>query len=135
MSDQATVIHLIETYRLRWNARDFDGMAALFTEPSAMMYEQGLRPVSDQATMAAGLRGRFEALEADGFDRTEIESVDVEMCSATMAIAYLSNLRRLRADHTVIDAIDAFYICIKQDDVWRLSVGGACDLGWRDPAR
>lgn len=132
MSDTLAIKALIETYRLRWNVRDFDGMAALFTEPAVMVHTDGVRPVVNRAAMATGLRERFAALEADGFDRTEIERVDVELCSATMALGHLVNLRRLRVDNTVIDAIDSIYICVKQLGDWRLSIGAACDLGWRE---
>jgi len=132
MSDAQDVHALIAAYLTAWNAREFDGMAALFAEPNGMMGPDGMGVIPDRAALAAGLAKRFEAMDADGFDHTEIERVDVQMCSDALAIAHLINLRRLRADGSVQGAFDSFYVCARTAEGWRLTLGAACDLGWFD---
>jgi len=125
---------LVDTYLTRWNARDFPGMAALFSEPSAMIHGGALIATAETSDVEDGLRKRFAAMDADGFDHTEIGRVEVEMVNAETALVHLLDLRRLRADGSVMDAFDGLYLCTKTALGWKLAVGVAGAPGWRTPS-
>lgn len=126
------IADLIETYRLAWNARDFEKMVSLFSEPTTYIVPGGNLHIPDKAALMSKLRKQFAALEAEGFDQTEIGEVVVTMCSEYAALAELRNLRRLRSDGSEIAAIDALYICVLDEGTWRLSVAVAGPCGWND---
>ncbi len=132
MSEEADIKALFHRYMQMWNARDLAGMAALFTEPTISIGPDGPAIISDHAAMTASLEARFERLETEEFDRTEIEAVDVHVAEANTATAYLRNVRRLRQDGPAIDELDALYILNRIEGVWRLSVAMAGPPGWRD---
>ena len=124
------VANLIETYRLAWNARDFNKMASLFSEPATYIVPDGNLHIPDKATLIAKLQQQFIDLEAEGFDHTEIGEVIITQCNENAALAELRDLRRLRSDGSQIAAIDALYICVFQGGNWRLSVAMAGQRGW-----
>jgi uncharacterized protein (TIGR02246 family) len=129
---QEEIADLIETYLLAWNARDFEKMASLFSEPATYIVPSGNLHIPDKDALISKLRQQFSALEAEGFDHTEIEEVVVTMCNDYAALAELRNLRRLKSDGSEIAAIDALYICVLEEGRWRLSVGMAGECGWND---
>jgi uncharacterized protein (TIGR02246 family) len=126
------IADLIETYLLAWNARDFEKMASLFSEPATYIVPSGNLHIPDKAAIISKLQQQFVEIEAEGFDRTEIGEVVVTMCNEFSALAELKNLRRLRSDGSKIAVIDALYICVLEEGSWRLSVAMAGDCGWND---
>lgn len=132
MSDEADIKALFGRYMQMWNDRDFAGMAALFTEPTISVGPDGPAITTDNAAMAASLESRFMRLEAENFDHTEIEAVDVQFANADTATADLKNVRRLRRDGSAIDELDALYILNRIGGAWKLSVAMAGAPGWRD---
>ena len=129
---QSEISHLIETYILAWNARDFEKMASLFSEPATYIVPTGNQHIPDRTALIAKLRQQFSELEAEHFDHTEIGEVIVTPCNDYAAIAELRNLRRLRADGSEIIAMDALCLCVIQEGTWRLSVVVAGKCGWND---
>ena len=129
---ETEITDLIETYRLAWNARDFEIMASLFSEPATYIVPEGNLHIPDKAALISKLRQQFNDLEAEGFDHTEIDEIVVTPCNENAALAELRNLRRLRSDGSEIAAIDALYICVLQEGSWRLSVAMAGQRGWND---
>jgi len=132
MTMQTEIQDLVQVYRTAWNARDFEGMAALFTEPATYVVPSGTLHIPNRLALMEKLKQQFAGLEKDGFDHTEIESVEVHQCNETTAMADLKQVARLRADGSAIDVIDAVYICIKQEGRWRLSIAMACWTNWKD---
>jgi ketosteroid isomerase-like protein len=132
MSDEADIKALFGQYMQMWNDRDFAEMAALFAEPSISIGPEGPTITPNNAAMAASLEARFERLEAENFDHTEIEAVVVQLADADTATADLKNVRRLRRDGSAIDELDALYILNRIGGAWKLSVAMAGAPGWRD---
>jgi ketosteroid isomerase-like protein len=126
------IFQLIETYRLAWNARDFEKMASLFSEPATYITPTGNLHIPDRAALITKLRQQFSEMEVEQFDHTEIGEIIITPCNEYAAIAELKNLRRLRTDGSEIIAMDAMYICVIQDGAWRLSVALAGQCGWND---
>lgn len=132
MSTKAQVHDLITTYLAAWNARDYEGMAALFTEPAVYVLPDGPKHMPNRQALIEGLKQQFALLETNGFDHTEIDRIEVRECSGTTAMADMKNVTRLRADGTVLEVIDAVYICIMQEDNWKMSIAMACRPGWNE---
>ena len=122
---------LLNTYIRYWNARDFEGMVGLFTEPAVHVVPGGVESFPDRAALAANLRERFAVMESNGFDHTEIAAIEVRQCSDTTAMVDLRNIARLRADGSALEVFDAVYVCIKQGDDWRLSIAIGCWPNWK----
>jgi uncharacterized protein (TIGR02246 family) len=122
---------LFDTYLRAWNARDFEGMAGLFTEPAVHVVPGGVVSFPDRAAVAANLKERFAELESNGFDHAEIAAVEVRQCNDATAMVDLRNIARLRADGSALEVIDAVYVCIKQDGNWRLSIAIGCWPNWK----
>ncbi len=131
MTTQTEIEELIKVYLTAWNARDFEGMAALFTEPATYVIPGGTLHIPDHQTLIEKLKQQFAGLERDGFDHTEIEEIEARQCNETTAVADLKKVARLRADGSAIDVLDAVYICIKQEGRWRLSIAMACWPNWK----
>jgi len=132
MSDEADIKALFGRYMQMWNDRDFAGMAALFAEPTISIGPDGPMITPNNAAVAASLETRFKRLEAENFDHTEIEAVEVQFADPDTATADLKNVRRLRRDGSAIDELDALYILNRIDGAWKLSVAMAGAPGWRD---
>lgn len=132
MAEEADIKALFHRYMQMWNARDFSGMAALFTEPTVSIGPDWPTVIADNSARPESLETRFERLETEGFDHTEIEAVDVQLADENTARAYLRSVRRLRRDGSPIDELDALYILSRIDGDWRLSVAMAGAPGWRD---
>ena len=126
------IADLIETYRVAWNARDFEKMASLFSEPATYIGPEGNLHIPNKAALISKLRKQFVDLEDEGFDHTEIGEVVVTICNEYAALAELKNLRRLKSDGSEIAAIDGLYICVLEEGSWRLSVAMAGKCGWND---
>lgn len=132
MSTKTQVHDLITTYLTAWNARDYEGMAALFTEPAVYILPDGPKNIPDRAALVESLKQQFAVLEGQGFDHTEIDRIEVRECTGTTAMADMKYVARLRSDGSVLEVIDAVYICILQEGQWKLSIAMACRPGWND---
>lgn len=130
MSAEIEVQNLIATYIERWNARDFEGMAGMFTEPVTYVVPGGTTSVPNRATLVEKFKAQFADMESKGFDHTVLDSVDARQSNDTTVIADLKGVTRFKADGTVIEVIDAVYICVKQEDVWRMSIAMMCWPNW-----
>ena len=129
------ITDLIDTYLLAWNARDFEKMVSLFSEPATYIVPSGNLHIPDKAALMSKLRQQFVELEAEDFDRTEIGDVVVTLCSEYAALAELRNLRRLNSNGAEIATIDALYICVLEKGSWRLSVAMAGQCGWNEKSK
>lgn len=132
MSLQSEIEILIATYLTAWNARDFEGMAALFSEPATYVVPGGSLSIPDRSALISKLKDQFAALEADGFDHTEIGSISARQCNDTTAIVDLKGVARLRSDGSALEVIDAVYVCVLQNGAWHLSIAIGCWPDWRD---
>lgn len=135
MTVQAEIEALVDRYLTAWNARDFDGMATLFTEPTVYMLADRPLCLPDRAALIEVLKKRFAAMEADGFDHTEIAAVRARQCNDTTAMVDLKQVERLRADGSALEVIDAIYVCLKQADGWRFSIAIGCWPNWQEPSQ
>ena len=131
MSAETEVQDLIATYIERWNARDYDGMADMFTEPVTYVVPGGTTSVPNRAALIDKLKAQFADMESKGFDHTVLDGVDTRQCNDTTVIADLKGVARLKADGTPIEVIDAVYICVKQDAGWRMSIAMMCWKDWK----
>ena len=66
MTTQTEIEELIKVYLTAWNARDFEGMAALFTEPATYVIPGGTLHIPDHQTLIEKLKQQFAGLERDG---------------------------------------------------------------------
>ncbi len=132
MTPETEVNALIKTYLSAWNARDYEGMAALFTEPAVYVLADGPKTLATRADLVQSLMQQFAVLESNGFDHTEIESITVRACTDTTAMADMKTVARIKTDGSVLEVIDAVYICLRQDGQWKLSIAMACRPGWND---
>ena len=131
MTDKADIEALFDTYLSRWNARDFPGMASLFTEPAIYMTEAGPLPVATRSELEAMFRKKFDEMDKAGFHHTEIGGISVSQCDATTAFLEMNRVRRLRRDGSAMDELDAIYVCSKTGEGWRLAVVIGAWLDWR----
>ena len=76
MSAETEVKELIATYIERWNARDYEGMASLFTEPVTYVVPGGTTSVPDRAALIEKLKAQFADMESKGFDHTVLDAVE-----------------------------------------------------------
>ena len=132
MSVQSDIEALFATYLAAWNARDFAGMAALFSEPTVYFHPDGPHPIPDRAALIKSFEAVFERLEGEGFSHTEIEAISARQCNDTLAIVDLKNVTRLRHDGTAIDRLDAVYVCTLKDGTWQLSTAIGCWPNWQE---
>src|SRR5210317_2178913 len=98
MTVESEIQILMAKYLAAWNARDFDGMAALFTEPATYVVPEGTLHLPDRAALISKLKQQFAGMEAEGFDHTEIEAISARQCNDATAIVDLKNVQRLRRD-------------------------------------
>ncbi len=130
MSLQSEMETLFASYLRAWNARDFDAIAAFFSEPIVYVLASGPLCLPDRAAFIAMLKQQFADLEALGFDHTEIGSIRARQCNDTTAMVDLRDVRRLRADGSPLEVIDAIYVCIRDRDGWKLSIAMGCWPNW-----
>ena len=131
MSVQSDIEALFDRYLAAWNARDFQAMAACFSEPTVYFFPDGPRPIADREALIASMKTVFDRLEAEDFSHTEIASVTATQCNDTLAIVDLKDVIRLRRDGTAIDHLDALYVCTLIDGHWQLSAAVGCWPDWR----
>ena len=76
---ETEVQNLIATYIERWNARDYDGMADMFTEPVTYVVPGGTTSVPNRAALIDKLKAQFADMESKGFDHTVLGGVDTNI--------------------------------------------------------
>lgn len=123
---------LFDTYLTAWNARDFAGVAACYTEPSLFVMPSATVPVPDQDAMISLLENIFAGLDAQGFSHSEIGEISARTCSDALAIVDAKNVARLRADGSALEVIDAHYVVRKSEGAWKFVSAVVCDQGWQD---
>jgi uncharacterized protein (TIGR02246 family) len=132
MSDvQRATGRLFASYLTAWNARDFEGIAACYAEPCVFVLPGQTVTLPDRATLTAFFENMLAGLDAGGFSHTAIGSVDALQCADGMAVANTRNVNRLRADGSIMEAIDGHYVLKRIDGNWRIAVAVRCDQGWR----
>ena len=132
MTAESEVKELIATYIERWNARDYEGMASMFTEPVTYVVPGGTNSVPDRAALIEKLKAQFADMESKGFDHTVLDAVETRQCNDTTVIADLKGVARLKADGSPLEIIDAVYICVKKDDGWRMCIAMMCWPNWKE---
>ena len=131
MTLQTDIQTLFQKYLTAWNARDFDAVADCYSFPCLFVLPNVSIPVPDAEAMKAMLQQLFTGLEDNGFDRTEIGNVTASACGHSLAIVDASEVKRLRADGTILETIDGHYVARLENGEWRFVSAVTCAPGWR----
>lgn len=128
----AAVERCVRDYIAAWNARDFPAMASFFTEPAIFVLAQGTHVLDDRQALMRFLRGIFAALDAAGFDHTEIGAITMRRCADGLAQAEVADIRRYRRDGTLMETIEVQYtLRVDTDGAPRMISALWCEPGWR----
>ena len=119
-----------DRYITAWNAQDFEAVAACYAEPAMFLLPTTTASLPDRAAMIAMLKTLFARLNGEGFSHTEVGSFTVKPCGEGMAIADARDAKRLRADGTAVEVIDAHYVLRKDGGDWRFAITVTCEPGW-----
>jgi hypothetical protein len=123
---------LFDKYLECWNARDLEGVAACFSEPSMFLLSSGAVSLPNRSALVALLEKVFAGLEAAGFSHTTIGAVTTAPCGDGLAIVDATDVRRIKADGSLLEEIDGHYVMQKTTGGWRFAVAVACASGWRE---
>jgi uncharacterized protein (TIGR02246 family) len=128
----AAVERCIRDYIAAWNARDFQAMAASFTEPAVFVLASGTRVLASREALQAFLREVFAGLEAAGFDHTEIGAISVRCCAEGLVQAEVADINRYHRSGRLMETIEVQYT-LRHDADGRLRMVSAlwCQPGWR----
>ncbi|MEM7024645.1 MAG: nuclear transport factor 2 family protein [Pseudomonadota bacterium] len=129
---KSEVDELYARYLEAWNARDFEGVAACYTEPAMFVLPTGAVSLPDRPALVALLKKLFAGLEADGFSHSTIGAVGARACGEGLAIADARDVRRLRADGSTIEVIDGHYVLRKDEGSWLFMLVVTCTPGWQE---
>ncbi len=122
----------VRDYIAAWNGRDFPAMASFFTEPAIFMLAQRTHVLDDRQALMRFLRELFAALDAAGFDHTEIGAITVRRCAEGLVQAEVADIRRYRRDGTLMETIEVQYTLRSDaDGVLRMISALWCEPGWR----
>lgn len=122
----------IHDYIAAWNARDFPAMAAFFTEPAVFVLASGSHMLADRAALMAFLGEVFAALEAAGFDHTEIGEITSRRCADGLMQAEVADICRYHRDGRLMETIEVQYtLRLDTDGVLRMVSALWCEPGWR----
>ena len=122
---------LFDRYLKAWNARDFPGVAACFSEPAMFVLPGATVNLPDRAAIVAMLRKLFETLESQGFSHTTLGRISPRPSGEDLAIVDVRSVKRHRHDGSVLEEIDAHYIMKNENGDWLLTVAVSCSPGWR----
>lgn len=131
MLDHAEIEAFFDAYLTHWNARDFDAVADCYGAPASFVLPSGVVSLPDAAAKVAMLQNLFAQMEADGFSHTTLGPVAARSCGPDMVVADVPNVRRWRADGSLMEEIDGHYILQRQEGIWRAMVAVVCTPGWR----
>jgi ketosteroid isomerase-like protein len=118
-------------YLAAWNNRDYAALADCFALPATFVSTVGTVCASDRTKLLLQLERTFDRLEADGFDHSELGSLETRRCGEGLAVADASAVRRLRADGSLQECIDAHYVLRREPAGWRFVISMSCTPGWR----
>lgn len=128
----AAIERCIHDYIAAWNARDFPAMASFFTEPAVFVLASGSHVLGDRAALMAFLREVFAALEAAGFDHTEIGEITTRRCAAGLMQAEVADICRYHRDGRLMETIEVQYtLRLDADGALRMVSALWCEPGWR----
>ena len=119
-------------YLAAWNARDLEGRDACFALPATFVSPMGTLAVNSRRELRAVLARNFERLQSEGFSQSSAGTLEVRTCADGLAVADVRGLRRLRADGSLQEEIDAHYILRRDGRGWRFVVTMTCTPGWQD---
>ena len=85
----------------------------------------------DRAALVGLLKMIFEGLDANDFSHTTIGSVVARACGEGLAVVDALDVRRLRNDGSLLEAIDGHYTMRHVDGEWQFATALACRQGWR----
>ncbi len=122
---------LFDKYLESWNARNLEGVAECFAEPSMFVLPAGAVSLPNRAALVALLEKVFAGLDEVGFSHTTIGKVSTTSCGSDIAIVDAANVQRLKADGFLLEEIDGHYVMQNTADGWRFVVAVACTSGWR----
>jgi len=126
----AEIAAFYDRYIAAWNAQDFPAVAACYAEPAMFVLPDATVSLPDRAATIAMLESLVARLRAEGFSHSEFACLTVKPCGPGTAIADAGAVRRLRADGTAIDTIDAHYVLRREGGDWRFAVTVTCEPGW-----
>ena len=128
----AAVERCIHDYIAAWNARDFPAMASFFTEPAVFVLAAGTRVLADRTALQAFLREIFVALEAAGFDHTEIGAIGIRRCADGLLQAEVADICRYHRDGRLLEVIEVQYtLRLDASGTARMVSALWCEPGWR----
>jgi hypothetical protein len=122
---------LFHRYLRCWNGRELGGVAACFAEPAMVITDKAAVALADRAAIVTLLERLFAELDAAGFSHTTIGPVHALACGDTLAVVDALDVRRLKGDGSVLEALDGHYVMRLTDDGWRFAMAMTCEPGWR----
>jgi hypothetical protein len=96
--------------------RDVDGWLACFADPFVAATDAATIALDHDAARAMGTQ-MFDELRERGFDHTELQDVVITPQGDDVAFAHARFIRR-RADGSILEPIEASYLCRKRTDRW-----------------
>jgi ketosteroid isomerase-like protein len=98
--------------------RDVDAWLACFAEPLVVATSAGTMVLDLVAARAMGTQ-MFDELRERDFDHTELQEAAVTVVAEDIGVAHASFIRR-RADGSVLEPVEATYLCRKRADGWKV---------------
>jgi uncharacterized protein (TIGR02246 family) len=122
---------LFDRYLKAWNARDFPGVAACFSEPAMFVLPGATVSLPNRAALVEMLGKLFETLENQGFSHTTLGRISPRPSGEGMAIVDVRSVQRHRRGGSILEEIDAHYVMKSENGSWKLTVAVSCANGWR----
>ena len=123
--------NLFATYLKHWNAQNIQFVAACYAEPCMFISPGGTAMLQERSALEEFLVQLFAGLNENGFSHSTVGEISVSRCNDGMAIMDVSNVRRLKSDGSVLEAIDAHYILKEYDDGWKIAAAVVCEPDWQ----
>lgn len=98
--------------------RDVDAWLACFAAPLVIATDAATIVLDPDAARAMGTR-MFDELRERGFDHTELQETAITAVAEDVAVTHASFVRR-RADGSVLEPVEATYLCRKRADGWKV---------------
>ncbi|WP_293370580.1 nuclear transport factor 2 family protein [Nevskia sp.] len=121
----------VDSYIAAWNARDFERMAAHFTEPAVFVLASGTHVLPTRAALAEFLRAIFVPLEARSFGHTVIGAITSRALADGLFLAEVDDIRRYHRDGHLLETIEVQYTLRREADALLIVSALWCDPGWR----
>ena len=127
----AVIQQAVDHYIAAWNARDFERMAAHFTEPAVFVLASDTHVLPTRAALADFLRAIFVPLEARGFGHTVIGAITSWQLADGLFLAEVEDIRRYRRDGSWLETLEVQYTLRREADQLLIVSALWCDPGWR----